>query len=213
MRCARRSRRYTAATPAGSRAHRARRVLAGEVQVFQLIGHATADQCYAWSQLTGRERRVHAVLHGATLGNATQAVRAMIVARERTRVFYRDRGSAPRVYGMETCRRYAPPRVAAATRLALHATGQRSARFSMALILDAMSATSSRTPLDRPVRGPCPLSPLAVHPSQARSRDLARAVQRHDQTEENRSKTAATASAPGRPRPGRQGPWWRCRFM
>jgi hypothetical protein len=59
----------------------------GEVQVFQLIGHATADQCYAWSQLTGRERRVHAVLHGATVGNATQAVRATIVARERTRVF------------------------------------------------------------------------------------------------------------------------------
>ena len=59
----------------------------GEVQVFQLIGHATAERCYAWSQLAGRERRLHAVLHGATVDSAAQAVRATIVARERTRVF------------------------------------------------------------------------------------------------------------------------------
>jgi hypothetical protein len=59
----------------------------GDVQVFRLIGHATADRCYAWSQQAGRERRHHAVLHGATVGNASQAVRATIAARERTRVF------------------------------------------------------------------------------------------------------------------------------
>jgi hypothetical protein len=59
----------------------------GEVQVFQLIGHATAERCYAWSQRAGGERRVHAVLHGATVGDAAQAVRATIAARERTRMF------------------------------------------------------------------------------------------------------------------------------
>jgi hypothetical protein len=59
----------------------------GEVQVLALIGHPTADRCYAWSQPAGGERRVHAVLHGATVNNAAQAVRATIAARERTRVF------------------------------------------------------------------------------------------------------------------------------
>jgi hypothetical protein len=59
----------------------------GEVQVFQLVGHPTAERCYAWTSLAGRERRHHAVLHGATVGNASQAVRATIAARERTRVF------------------------------------------------------------------------------------------------------------------------------
>ncbi len=59
----------------------------GEVQVFQLIGHAVADRCYAWSQQVGGERRIHAVLRGATVEDAAQAVRATISARERTRVF------------------------------------------------------------------------------------------------------------------------------
>jgi hypothetical protein len=59
----------------------------GEVQVFQLFGHPNAQRCYAWSQVAGRERRIHAVLHGATVDSAAQAVRATIVARERTRVF------------------------------------------------------------------------------------------------------------------------------
>lgn len=59
----------------------------GEVQVFHLVGHATAERCYAWSQPAGGERRVHAVLHGATVDSAAQAVRATIVARERTRMF------------------------------------------------------------------------------------------------------------------------------
>jgi hypothetical protein len=59
----------------------------GEVQVFRLIGHPTAERCYAWSQLAGRERRIHAVLHGATVDSAAQAVKATIAARERTRVF------------------------------------------------------------------------------------------------------------------------------
>jgi hypothetical protein len=59
----------------------------GEVHVFELIGHATAERCYAWSQPVGRERRIHAVLHGATVDSAPLAVRATIAARERTRVF------------------------------------------------------------------------------------------------------------------------------
>ena len=59
----------------------------GEVQVFRLIGHATAEQCYVWSQPAGGERRVHAVLHGATVDSAAKAVRATIAARERTRMF------------------------------------------------------------------------------------------------------------------------------
>jgi hypothetical protein len=58
----------------------------GEVHVFDLIGHPTAARCYAWSQPVGRERRIHAVLHGATVDSAAQAVRATIAARERTRV-------------------------------------------------------------------------------------------------------------------------------
>jgi hypothetical protein len=58
----------------------------GEVQVFQLVGHPSADRCYAWSQLIGPERRAHAVLNGATVQSAAEAVRATIMARERTRV-------------------------------------------------------------------------------------------------------------------------------
>jgi hypothetical protein len=60
----------------------------GEVQVFELVGHPTAARCYAWSQPTGgAERQIHAVLHGATVDSAAQAVRATIAARERTRLF------------------------------------------------------------------------------------------------------------------------------
>ena len=59
----------------------------GEVQVFQLVGHPTAERCYAWSQVLGRERRVQVVLHGATVDSATKAVKATIAARERTQLF------------------------------------------------------------------------------------------------------------------------------
>jgi hypothetical protein len=59
----------------------------GEVQVFELIGHPTAQRCYAWSQSVERERRVHAVLEGVAVDSAAKAVRATIAARERTRVF------------------------------------------------------------------------------------------------------------------------------
>lgn len=58
----------------------------GDVQVFQLIGHATAERCYAWSHQVGRECRVHAVLHGPTVDSAARAVRATIASREPTRV-------------------------------------------------------------------------------------------------------------------------------
>ena len=59
----------------------------GEVQIFQLIGHGTAERCYAWTQRVSGENRVHAVLHGATVDTAAKAVRATIAARERTQVF------------------------------------------------------------------------------------------------------------------------------
>jgi hypothetical protein len=59
----------------------------GEVQLFHLVGHATAARCYAWSQIVGGDRRFHAVLHGATVDCAAQAVRATIAARERTVLF------------------------------------------------------------------------------------------------------------------------------
>jgi hypothetical protein len=72
----------------------------GEVQVFQLVGHPTAERCYAWSQpvgrmpegtgrnmTVGREQRVHVVLHGATVDSAPKAVKATIAARERTQLF------------------------------------------------------------------------------------------------------------------------------
>jgi hypothetical protein len=59
----------------------------GEVEVFLLIGHPTAERCYGWSQPAGRERRIHVVLHGATVDSAAKAVRATIAARERTQLF------------------------------------------------------------------------------------------------------------------------------
>jgi hypothetical protein len=59
----------------------------GEVQVFGLVGHPTAERCYAWSQPVGREQRVHVVLHGATVDSAPKAVKATIAARERTQLF------------------------------------------------------------------------------------------------------------------------------
>ena len=59
----------------------------GEVQVFEVIGHATAKRCYGWSQSVGRERRMHVVLEGVAVDSAAKAVRATIAARERTRVF------------------------------------------------------------------------------------------------------------------------------
>ena len=48
----------------------------GEVLVFELEGHPTATQCYAWSV----DGRVTAVLHDGPIDSPRAAVRAAIVA-------------------------------------------------------------------------------------------------------------------------------------
>ena len=53
----------------------------GEVEIFDLIGHPTADRAYAWSVDTddGKMRHV-AVLHKSPVDSAAAAVRAFIAA-------------------------------------------------------------------------------------------------------------------------------------
>jgi hypothetical protein len=56
-------------------------VWAGEVQVFDLIGHPQATRAYAWSHATeGTKRRFYAVLGIPPIVDALTAVRASIVA-------------------------------------------------------------------------------------------------------------------------------------
>ena len=57
-------------------------VWTGEVLVFELEGHPTATQCYAWSV----DRRVTAVLHEGQIDSPEAAVRASIVAEHRSEV-------------------------------------------------------------------------------------------------------------------------------
>jgi hypothetical protein len=53
----------------------------GEVQVFDLVGHPTAQRCYAWSEASnGVKRRFFAALEVPPVDNAVAAVRASIVA-------------------------------------------------------------------------------------------------------------------------------------
>lgn len=53
----------------------------GEVQVYELTGHAQAKRCYAWSHATeGTKRRFYAVLELGPVKDAATAVRASIVA-------------------------------------------------------------------------------------------------------------------------------------
>lgn len=53
----------------------------GEVQVFALKGHPSAQRCYAWSHATeGAKRRFYAVLHAPPVDSPAAAVRASIVA-------------------------------------------------------------------------------------------------------------------------------------
>lgn len=53
----------------------------GTVQVFDLVGHPTANRCYAWSYETGEggKRRFIAVLHQGPVDSPQAAVRAAIV--------------------------------------------------------------------------------------------------------------------------------------
>lgn len=53
----------------------------GEVQVFDLVGHAKAKRAYAWSHATeGERRRFFAVLQLGPVVDAVMAVRASIAA-------------------------------------------------------------------------------------------------------------------------------------
>lgn len=59
---------------------------AGEVQVFDLIGHASAARAYAWSHETnGGRRKFYAVLHIQPVDSPVAAVRASIIADARGR--------------------------------------------------------------------------------------------------------------------------------
>ncbi len=58
----------------------------GEVQVFDLAGHATATRAYAWSEpTTGTRRRFFAVLHVPPVDSPQKAVQGSIVADIRAR--------------------------------------------------------------------------------------------------------------------------------
>lgn len=52
----------------------------GEVLVFELLDHPTAPKCYAWEV----NRRVTAVLHKPPVDSPLAAVRAAIVAEEKS---------------------------------------------------------------------------------------------------------------------------------
>ncbi len=60
-------------------------VWSGTVQVFDLIDHATAPRCYAWSHaVEGSEnRRFVAVLHQGHVDSSEKAVNAAIVQEQR----------------------------------------------------------------------------------------------------------------------------------
>ena len=56
-------------------------VWSGDVEVFDLIGHAKVSRCYAWSEATtGDKRRFFAALHIPPVDSPTQAIRASIAA-------------------------------------------------------------------------------------------------------------------------------------
>jgi hypothetical protein len=56
-------------------------VWAGEVQVFDLVGHPKAQRAYAWSHATeGTRRRFHAVLGLPPVNDAVMAVRTAVLA-------------------------------------------------------------------------------------------------------------------------------------
>jgi len=53
----------------------------GDVEVFELVGHAKVKRAYAWSEATtGNRRRFFAVLHVPSVASPAAAVRASILA-------------------------------------------------------------------------------------------------------------------------------------
>jgi hypothetical protein len=68
--------------------HEGATVWDGEVQVFDLVGHAKAKRVYAWTHATeGTKRRFHVVLHLPPVDGPVMAVKTAIYAeyRETTR--------------------------------------------------------------------------------------------------------------------------------
>ena len=56
-------------------------VWAGEVQVFDLVGHPKAKRAYAWSHATtGTKRRFHVVLHLPPVDGPVMAVKTAVYA-------------------------------------------------------------------------------------------------------------------------------------
>lgn len=66
--------------------HEGKPVWQGTVHVFDLAGHPTATRAYAWSSpIEGStKRRFFAVLHMGAITGAAEAVRAAIVAEQRS---------------------------------------------------------------------------------------------------------------------------------
>ncbi len=58
----------------------------GIVEVFDLIGHPSASQCYAWApEQHGGGKRVVVILHEPAIDSPEQAVRASIIAKAMSR--------------------------------------------------------------------------------------------------------------------------------
>jgi hypothetical protein len=53
----------------------------GVVQVFDLVGHSTANRCYAWSHGfdDSQKRKFYAVLHQGPVDSPRNAIRAAII--------------------------------------------------------------------------------------------------------------------------------------
>lgn len=61
--------------------HEGQTVWRGDVEVFDLIAHASAKRAYAWSEpTTGTKRRFFAVLGVTPVGSAAAAVQASLLA-------------------------------------------------------------------------------------------------------------------------------------
>ena len=55
----------------------------GEVQVFRLLSHSTAERCYAWASPAEPKPRIYAVLHIPPVDSPAAAVRASIASNYR----------------------------------------------------------------------------------------------------------------------------------
>ena len=66
--------------------HEGATVWEGDVEVFDLVGHASVKRGYAWSEATtGKKRRFFAVLHVPPVDSPVAALRASLLADAATR--------------------------------------------------------------------------------------------------------------------------------